>query len=159
MRHSTLFLAGGLAAAVCAGILAWPQRGGAQEAKADAPRIVGEWTGTWGVYSPPGDGAQPQAGKAQQYPQMRLDCKVKALPNGKWEATFEGECGRPYKYTIPMVGRQAGNVALFQGTVDLGPMDGGVYDWIGRANEKEFVGFYTSQKYTGHFRLTRPKTQ
>jgi len=33
---------------------------------------------------------------------------------------------------------------LFKGTADLGPKDGGVYDWIGRATEKEFVGFYTS---------------
>jgi len=30
------------------------------------------------------------------------------------------------------------------GTAGLGPKDGGVYDWIGRATEKEFVGFYTN---------------
>jgi hypothetical protein len=56
-----------------------------------------------------------------------------------------------------MQGRQSGDVVLFQGTADLGEKDGGVYDWIGRANEEEFIGFYTSQKHTGHFRLARPK--
>ena len=39
----------------------------------------------------------------------------------------------------------------------LGAKDGGVYDWIGRANEKEFVGFFTSAFYTGTFNLARAK--
>ena len=43
-----------------------------------------------------------------------------------------------------MEGRAAGKTVLFKGTADLGPKDGGVYDWIGRATEKEFVGFYTN---------------
>jgi hypothetical protein len=56
-----------------------------------------------------------------------------------------------------MDGRQAGEVVLFKGTTDLGEKDGGVYDWIGRATDKEFIGFYTSAKYAGVFRLTRKK--
>ena len=95
----------------------------------------------------------------------QLDCNVvlKDDPNGKtggarvWEATFEGECGRPYKYTITMEGRQAGETVMFKGTVDLGEKDGGVYDWIGRANDKEFAGFYTSSHHVGVFRLARAK--
>jgi hypothetical protein len=76
---------------------------------------------------------------------------------GVWEALFEGDCGRPYKYTIKMLGRQAGDVVLFQGSADLGEKDGGVYDWIGRASDKEFVGFFTSGYYTGVFNLARQK--
>jgi hypothetical protein len=53
--------------------------------------------------------------------------------------------------------RAAGKTVLFKGTADLGPKDGGVYDWIGRATEKEFVGFYTNAYYTGVFTLTRAK--
>ena len=53
--------------------------------------------------------------------------------------------------------RAAGTTVLFKGTADLGPKDGGVYDWIGRATEKEFVGFYTNAYYTGVFTLTRTK--
>ena len=49
------------------------------------------------------------------------------------------------------------HAVLFKGTADLGPKDGGVYDWIGRATEKEFVGFYTNACYTGVFTLTRTK--
>jgi hypothetical protein len=70
-----------------------------------------------------------------------------------WEAAFEGECGRPSKYTIEMEGREVGKVLLFKGTTSLGPQGGGVYDWIGRANEKEFSGFFTSGHSTGSFAL------
>ena len=72
-----------------------------------------------------------------------------------WQAVFEGDCGRPYKYTITMEGRQAGAAVLFKGTADLGPTDGGVYDWIGRADDKEFVGFFTSGFYTGVFTMAK----
>lgn len=121
------------------------------------PAVLGNWTGTWGVYSPPKPGEQPQSQK-KSASDARLDCKVVEMKDGKWQATFEGECGRPYKYTVTMLGRQAGDVVLFSGTADLGAQDGGVYDWIGRAMGDEFVGFFTSQKYTGHFRLARPKS-
>jgi len=46
---------------------------------------------------------------------------------------------------------------LVNGTTDLGEKDGGVYDWIGRATDKEFVGFYTNAHYTGVFSLNREK--
>ena len=85
-----------------------------------------------------------------------LACKV-VNKNGVWEATFEGDCGRPYKYTIKMEGRQIGKVVMFKGTTDLGAKDGGVFDWIGRATDKEFVGFFTSGFYTGVFNLSRTK--
>ena len=130
----------------------------AQETKsAPLPAVAGDWTGDWGMYSPPPkSGEVPAAIKKLMYPEKCavMDCKVKPLPDGKWEATFEGECGRPYKYTITMQGRQAGDVVMFQGSADLGEKDGGVFDWIGRASGKEFVGFFTSKGYTGTFRLT-----
>jgi hypothetical protein len=119
-----------------------------------SPRVTGDWVGTWSQYSPPKEGEPPAPAKYTK-DQMRLDCTVVELRDGKWQATFEGECGRPYKYTVQMLGRQAGDVVMFTGTADLGEKDGGVYDWIGRTTEDEFVGFFTSQKYTGHFRLAR----
>ena len=54
-----------------------------------------------------------------------------------------------------MEGKQSGGVVMFKGSADLGPKDGGVYDWIGRATDEEFVGFYTSAAYTGVFSLSR----
>ncbi len=72
-----------------------------------------------------------------------------------WKAVFEGDCGRPYKYTITMEGRLVGNAVMFKGTADLGAKDGGVYDWIGRANGKQFIGFYTSSFATGVFSMVR----
>jgi hypothetical protein len=123
-------------------------------AQSKRPRVAGEWIGTWGIYAPPRAG-EPQPQSSHSGKELRLECKVTELRDGAWQAMFEGECGRPYKYTVHMRGRQAGDAVLFQGTADLGEKDGGVYDWIGRANEEEFIGFYTSQKYTGHFRLAR----
>jgi hypothetical protein len=120
------------------------------QTKDQTPDISGEWTGTWGVYSP-AQGTTPPKDICK-----RLDAKVE-YKNNAWVATFEGDCGRPYKYTIKMEGRQVGKVVLFKGTTDLGAKDGGVFDWIGRANEKEFVGFFTSGFYTGTFNLTRSK--
>ena len=118
------------------------------QTKAPLPDIAGEWTGTWSTYNP-AQGAVPAKGLCKS-----LDCKVE-YKDGVWHAAFEGDCGRPYKYIIKMEGRQAGKVVMFKGTVDLGPNDGGVFDWIGRANEKEFVGFFTSAYYTGVFSLSR----
>jgi hypothetical protein len=123
-----------------------------QVKKDKMPIVVGQWTGTWGPLLP--KPANPAAKNAE----MLLDCTV-IYKDGAWQATFEGECGRPYKYTIKMEGRQAGDVVLFKGTTDLGEKDGGVYDWIGRAGPQEFVGFYTSAKYTGAFRLTPKKAE
>jgi hypothetical protein len=110
--------------------------------------ISGDWTGTWSSYSP-SQGATPPKEQC-----AHLTAKV-ALEGGVWQATFEGDCGRPYKYSIKMEGRPSGKAVMFKGSADLGPRDGGVYDWIGRANEKEFIGFYTSAYSTGVFSLTR----
>ena len=124
----------------------------AQSAKVNdqPPDIAGEWSGTWSTYSP-AQGAVPAKEICKS-----LDCKV-VFRDGVWAATFEGDCGRPYKYTIKMEGRQVGKAVMFKGTTDLGEKDGGVYDWIGRATDADFIGFYTSAKYTGVFRLTRKK--
>jgi hypothetical protein len=120
------------------------RRGGPQA----APNIVGAWTGTWSSYNPARATAPPQ----EQC--KKLDAKI-AQKGAIWEATFEGDCGRPYKYTITMEGRQSGGTVMFKGMADLGAQDGGVYDWIGRAVDNEFVGFYTNAYGTGVFSLTR----
>ena len=112
--------------------------------------IAGSWTGTWSNFNPAQASSQPNVVCA------KLDAKV-AMVNGVWEATFEGDCGRPYKYTITMDGRLVDGAVMFKGSVDLGAQDGGVYDWIGRAVESDFVGFYTSAASTGVFSLTRAK--
>jgi hypothetical protein len=114
-----------------------------------APDISGTWSGTWSAYNPAQPGAQPK----EQC--KSLAANVAPGQAGVWEAVFEGDCGRPYKYTIKMEGRQVGKVVMFKGTVDLGQKDGGVFDWIGRATDKEFVGFYTSGYYTGVFALSK----
>ena len=120
------------------------------QTKDQAPDIAGTWTGTWGTYNP-AQGTTPPKDICK-----KLDAKVEQK-DGVWEASFEGDCGRPYKYTIKMEGRQIGKVVMFKGTTDLGARDGGVFDWIGRATDKEFVGFFTSAYYTGTFNLARTK--
>jgi hypothetical protein len=151
MRQSTRIV--GVALAVIAGLGCIVANGPAQSKR---PNVTGDWVGTWGISAPPkpGEAQSRYSGK-----ELLLECKVAEQRDGAWQATFEGECGRPYKYTVQMKGRQIGETVMFQGTADLGEKDGGVFDWIGRATNEEFVGFYTSQKYTGHFRLARrPQT-
>ena len=125
-------------------------------AQAPAPAApldaAGDWSGTWSAYNP------AQASKPPQEQCKDLSAKV-TTQNGVWEAVFEGNCGRPYKYTIKMEGRQVGKAVLFKGTADLGARDGGIFDWVGRATEKEFIGFYTSAYSTGVFSLTKKPAQ
>jgi hypothetical protein len=126
--------------------------GHAQTARSNTPPappdISGKWSGTWSAFNPARATTPPKELCAL------LTAAITKKGDG-WEAIFEGDCGRPYKYTITMDGRPAGNAVMFKGTADLGPKDGGVYDWIGRADAKEFVGFFTSSGYTGVFSLTR----
>jgi hypothetical protein len=119
-------------------------------ATGQAPDVTGRWTGNWSAFNPAQSSAQPKEQCKQLDANVQREGEI-------WKATFEGDCGRPYKYTITMEGRQAGNVVMFKGTTDLGPKDGGVYDWIGRATDKEFIGFYTSAYNTGVFNLSRAK--
>jgi hypothetical protein len=133
---------------ICSGVVVAQNQ--TTQTPAQPSGISGDWTGTWGVYSP-AQGTTPPKDICK-----RLDAKVE-LKDGVWLATFEGDCGQPYKYKITMEGRQVGKVVMFKGTTDLGAKDGGVFDWIGRANEKEFVGFFTSANYTGTFNLARPQ--
>ena len=114
------------------------------------PNVAGAWAGTWSSYNPARATTPPQEQCAKLSANITQAGEV-------YKAVFEGDCGRPYKYTITIEGRLVGNVVMFKGSVDLGAQDGGVYDWIGRAIDNEFVGFYTSAAYTGVFNMTRPK--
>jgi hypothetical protein len=122
----------------------------APAAQTAPPNIAGDWTGNWSSYNPAKGAEAPKEMCA------KLDARV-AAKDGAWEATFTGDCGRPYKYSIRMEGRLVGKVVMFKGSADLGPRDGGVYDWIGRATDQEFVGFFTSASYTGVFNLSKSK--
>ena len=120
----------------------------AEDVALQAPVIEGEWAGIWGAYI-------PELGKALDEKRcLPMSCTV-VKEGDAWTATFKGDAGGAYQYTIKMPGRQVGDTVLFSGTVDLGERSGGVYDWIGRAQGEVFVGFYTSARHTGVFRLTR----
>jgi hypothetical protein len=125
-------------------------QGGRGRGPQGPPEITGAWTGTWSAFNPARASTPPQEQCA------KLTASI-AKKGETWEAVFEGDCGRPYKYSITMEGRLVGNVVMFKGSADLGQRDGGVYDWIGRATGDEFVGFYTSAAYTGVFSMTRAK--
>src|SRR5678816_1373064 len=72
--------------------------------------IGGTWSGTWSNFNPAQTTSQPNVVCA------KLEAKVaRGAGEGTWEAVFEGDCGRPYKYTIKMEGRQTGNAVLFKG--------------------------------------------
>ena len=130
--------------------LAGQAQGGRGRGPQGPPEITGSWSGTWSSYNPARASTPPQEQCAKLSATIARKAEI-------WEAVFEGDCGRPYKYSITMEGRLVGNVVMFKGSADLGQRDGGVYDWIGRATGDEFVGFYTSAGYTGVFNMTRAK--
>ena len=136
----------GVALIVMAAIGTGEAQGQRGRAAQGPPDIVAKWSGTWSSFNPAKPTTQPQEVC------KKLDADVVRDGEG-WIATFEGDCGRPYKYKISMKGRLSGGVVLFTGTVDLGAQDGGVYDWVGRATNGEFIGFYTSVYATGYFNL------
>jgi hypothetical protein len=149
MRHSRVLI---LAACLVFALLTrTPVRG--QSPGGPIPRVTGAWTGIWFPRPPTPTAPKPMEPNCQQ----RIDCAV-AQKDNLWQATFEGECSRPYKFTVKMDGRQAGEAVLFKGTTDLGEENGGVFEWIGRATDNEFVGFFASAKHVGEFRLERQKT-
>src|SRR5258708_16109872 len=68
-----------------------------------APAVIGDWSGDWGMYSPPPkSGEVPAALKKMMYPETckQMDCKVETLPQGKYQPTFHAQYRRPSKYTI-----------------------------------------------------------
>ena len=123
-------------------------QGGRGFAPGPPPDVVGKWSGTWSAYNP-AQGATPPKEQCKE-----LTANI-TREGDTWKAIFEGDCGRPYKYNITMEGRAVQGSVLFKGSADLGPKDGGVFDWIGRADGKQFIGFYTSAYATGVFSLTR----
>jgi DNA-binding transcriptional ArsR family regulator len=114
-----------------------------------APHVEGTWVGGW----EPSDAANASVARGAGRREIR--CVVEARGGGLWHATFEGESGHAYKYSVQMEGRQEGDAVLFKGSADLGEPNGGVFDWLGRATEEQFVGYYSSAHYTGVFSLKR----
>lgn len=114
-----------------------------------APHVEGRWTGQW----QPSGAANASTARGQG--RSEIVCAVESRGGGIWHATFEGESGHAYKYSVEMRGRQEGDAVLFKGSADLGEQNGGVFDWLGRATEEQFVGYYSSAHYTGVFSLKR----
>ena len=125
------------------------RRAAAQSRSLATPRVEGTWTGQW----EPSAAANASVARGGGRPE--IVCVVEARGGGTWHATFEGESGHPYKYSVAMKGRQVGSAILFKGSIDLGQQNGGVFDFLGRATEQQFVGYYSSARYTGVFSLRR----
>jgi hypothetical protein len=79
-----------------------------QPSPAKLPNVTGAWTGLWGPYNP------AHSATLAKEKCKALDCRV-VQKDRVWQATFEGECGRPYKFIIKMKGRQVGDVVLSRG--------------------------------------------
>ncbi len=116
------------------------------------PHVEGVWVGEW---EPSGAAkASTERGPGRK----EIVCIVKPCDGG-WQATFEGDSGGAYKFVLLLQGRRvgagAGSAILFKGSTDLGAENGGVFDCVGRATAEQFVGFYTSARYTGVFSLAK----
>ena len=84
-----------------------------------------------------------------------LHCVARRLDDTAWKAEFSGYCGKYFVYEIQMYGQQEYDKVAFEGDVDLGVKDGGVYHWTGQMTSDSFVGEYSSSAgKKGTFRMT-----
>ncbi len=85
-----------------------------------------------------------------------LRCISRRLDETNWQATFSGFCGREFGYDIEMHGRQDDSAVKFDGEVDLGEEDGGVYTWTGVMQGNYFDGEYATRTgKAGSFAMVR----
>jgi acetyl esterase/lipase len=103
-------------------------------------RHVTTWAGTW-------KGTEPNHGGD-------LKCLARRLDPSHWQATFSGHCGRDFAFEIDMKGQQEGDRIKFEGQVDLGEKNGGVYHWTGEIAGDTFDGRYATEKgQKGQFQM------
>ena len=139
MKYAIMLLLGCLVLTGCQSICFKVQCG--QSAGADPS--VSTWVGTWVDTRKADHGGD-------------LNCEAKQTGDDRWEARFYGNCGREYSYQIDMVGQREGERVKFEGDVDLGKADGGVYTWTGYIDGDKFTGEYTTAAgKAGHFEMTR----
>ncbi len=84
-----------------------------------------------------------------------LNCTTTATGPDSWDALFAATFGDYGEYEVPLEGRREEGKVVFGGTVDLGPADGGAYEWSGEIIGDDFNGTYTSKFISGSFRMKR----
>lgn len=121
----------------------------ASRPSAKAP-YVGRWTGTW----------QSSQSKHRGHLECVLEAKpyVDVLANTyPFEATFHAHWGGlSSTYRVPLNGTDMGKSLFIQGSQDLGPLQGGVYEYKGSVTASRFDATYTSKYDRGTFTLRRP---
>lgn len=136
MRHTTALLLLTLALTGCSSICFTAECG-------QSDPSLSQWTGTWTDTRVDDHGGD-------------LHCEARQTGAGSWEARFYGNCGREYSYEIDMVGQLDGERVRFEGDVDLGEADGGVYTWVGHIDGDTFNGEYTTAAgKAGKFEMSR----
>jgi hypothetical protein len=104
--------------------------------------VTGTWSGTW-WYGDKVDEGQP------------LSCTCEQIGANQWTATFDAQYGGRSLYTFDITGKRVGDAVMFEGAVDLGQDQGGVYHWKGEARGETFTGEYTSTRTQGAFKMSR----
>lgn len=104
--------------------------------------VTGKWVGTWWYEGKMNEG-QP------------LLCTCQQIGPNQWTATFDAQYGQRTLYTFDITGKQVGSAVLFEGAVDLGAEQGGIYNWQGEAIGDTFNGKYQSQQAQGGFQMKK----
>lgn len=110
---------------------------------ADDP-VMGNWKGNW---------------KNDDEGSGDLSAQIIALGDGRYQGIFTASYGETSKYQVPMQGETKNNAVMFEGRVDLGADQGGVFQWTGEVREGTFEGRYTSKKDRGRFEMKRVHTK
>lgn len=103
----------------------------------DKSAATGFWTGTWKA-----NGAAEASA---------LSCTMLQKTGNEWIATFDAVCGRNASFTFDVPGKLKDGLVVFKQTIDLGEINGGVFEWTGEIRGDTFTGKYKSSGYEGGF--------
>ena len=107
--------------------------------------VTGRWQGTW-------DSDQSGHGGGLRCVVSRLD---EQTFRAHFAATYAGALR--FNYVARLTGQTAPDgYTYFEGSADLGALAGGVYEYEGRADAREFECVYRSKSDRGRFQMARP---
>lgn len=94
-------------------------------------------------------------GPNPEQPLGELMCTITPKDANSWNAHFVATFGETGEYQVPLEGNRLDGKVVFDGEVDLGGDQGGVFEWSGEIVGDTFNGEYSAARYTGTFRMTK----
>jgi hypothetical protein len=106
------------------------------------PQIEGKWVGKWESIKNKGH-------------EGTVVCEAIHKSKDEWTAVIHAEYGPEMKFNIDLKGVWDGKRIRFEGELDLGEKEAGIFTWTGWATDSKFSGEYQGPGENGVFSMTR----